>query len=66
MPFPTTAKEMTAQGYEFTGSGKCRDCGAELDWYRTPAGKSIPMNAGLIEPHWSTCPNTEAFRRKKR
>lgn len=64
MAFPKTSKEMDEQGYEFTGSGKCRDCGAELDWYRTPAGKSIPMNAGLLEPHWATCPHADRFRKK--
>lgn len=65
MPFPKTAKEMEAQGYEFTGSGRCRDCKAELDWYRTPQGKNIPMNAGTIEPHWGSCPNAERFRKVK-
>ena len=65
MAFPKTAKEAEAQGYEFTGSGKCRECCAELNWYRTPAGKNIPMNAGLLEPHWATCPKADQFRKRK-
>lgn len=28
-----------------TNSGHCRSCGALIDWYTTPRGKGLPMNA---------------------
>lgn len=31
-----------------TNTGTCRSCGASIDWYSTPAGKAMPMNAGAI------------------
>lgn len=36
-----------------TNSGTCRSCGAPVDWYATPAGKAMPMNAGA-EPVQAT------------
>ena len=31
-----------------TNTGQCRSCGASVDWYTTPAGKAMPMNAGAV------------------
>jgi hypothetical protein len=31
-----------------TNSATCRSCGAAIDWYETPAGKKMPMNAGAV------------------
>ncbi len=64
MSFPTTETELKAQGYEFDNTGKCRGCSAEINWYRTPRGKTIPLDPDL-KPHWSTCPNADDFREQK-
>ncbi len=63
MPFPRTDNELTAAGYEYDNSSKCNACGADIAWYRTPRGKTIPLNEGTLEPHWSTCPKAEKFRK---
>lgn len=62
MAFPKTADELDAQGYRFSGMGTCRACGAQIAWYKTPKGKSIPLNQDL-EPHWATCPKAQEFRK---
>jgi hypothetical protein len=31
-----------------TNTGTCRSCSAQVDWYATPAGKAMPMNAGSV------------------
>jgi len=31
-----------------TNTGHCRSCGAIIDWYQTPAGKGMPLNAGAV------------------
>lgn len=43
MPFPRTVEELKRDGYEYKGSGDCKGCGVTVDWYRTPAGKTMPM-----------------------
>ncbi len=63
--FPKTETELKEQGYEFNGTGKCRACQAAIAWYRTPKGKSIPLDEGTLEPHWSTCSDPELFRDPK-
>ncbi len=29
-------------------TGKCRGCGAKIVWVKTPAGKNMPCNPGLV------------------
>lgn len=61
MAYPRTFGEMRLRGYRFENHGKCRSCGAEIEWWTTPNGKKVPMN--LMEPradaqaqgHQSTC-----------
>lgn len=64
MTFPKTEIELEQAGYEYEGSGKCRACGQEIAWYRTPAGKRMPLEEGTLEPHWAKCPNAKDFRRR--
>ena len=64
MPFPRTDNELVEQGYQFENKAKCRVCGADIEFYLTPRGKHIPLDAGTLEPHWSTCPNASEFRKK--
>lgn len=63
MPFPKTEQELAVAGYEFENTGKCRGCNADIDWFRTPKGKHIPLDVGTLEPHWSNCPKAKEFRR---
>jgi len=69
MPFPRDVHEMKAQGYVFDNDGLCRGCGSPIEWWKTPAGKSMPMdpmNAGTDKamPHWKTCSDAASFRKK--
>jgi len=64
-PFPRTELELEKAGYEFEGTGKCRACGEELAWYRTPAGKRMPLEEGTLEPHWAKCSDPDRFRKVK-
>ena len=64
MPFPKTDTELTAQGYAFENKAKCRGCGADIEWWLTPKGKHIPLDAATLETHWSTCPKAKDFRKQ--
>ena len=62
MAFPTTLNEMKQRGYSFQDDAVCRGCGEDIEWYKTPNGKKIPMNpmtGGDSEAvaHWATCDN---------
>lgn len=63
MPFPKTDTDLKAAGYEYDGTSRCRGCHAEIEWWRTPKGRAIPLNPGTLEPHWSDCPNAKDFRK---
>ncbi len=63
MTFPKTDTQLTAQGYTFEDKTKCRSCHAEIEFWLTPKGRHMPLNAGTLEPHWSTCPNAKEFRK---
>jgi len=66
MGFPKTEMELEAAGYVFEGSGRCRACNQEIAWYRTPAGKRMPLDEGTLEPHWAACTDPELFRKVKK
>ncbi|MHB2019677.1 MAG: hypothetical protein ACYCW6_22260 [Candidatus Xenobia bacterium] len=65
MSFPQTTAEMEASGYLrlWERDGQCNSCRASLEWWKTPAGKLMPMDAGTATPHWSTCPNANQHRK---
>lgn len=65
MEFQKSIDEMRAAGYKHAGLAQCRACQADIEWWETPKGKKIPMNHGTAEPHWSTCPDAENFRKPK-
>lgn len=60
-----TEGDLTKAGYKFERRRRCygRTCGAEIEEWRTPGGKMIPLDAGTLEPHFATCPDVEQFRR---
>ena len=64
MPFPRTDTELEAAGYEFENKATCRGCSAEIEWWRTPKGKAIPLDPGTLEPHWATCKAASQFRKR--
>ncbi len=54
----------------------CRGCGAKIVWLRTSHGKNIPVNfetytdERMFDPryhisHFSNCPKSKEFRKKK-
>lgn len=71
MPFPPTHRELVEVGYTLTGLGQCRGCEADIEWWKTPEDKFIPMNRMLDEnsevvSHWATCPKANQFRKEER
>ncbi len=62
-----TLDDLTAAGYRFEGTSRCRSrrCDREIEWWRTPKGKAIPLDPDTKEPHFSTCPDAEEFRKKE-
>lgn len=65
MAFPQNIDELRGANYSFEGDATCKACHADIEWWKTPKGKKIPMNARTAIPHWSTCPNAEDFRKPK-
>lgn len=63
MEFPKTHEGLIDAGYTYGGVGKCRACSADMLWYKTPSGKSIPLDVGTFIAHFSTCPNAADFRK---
>lgn len=64
MAFPKTETGLREAGYEPPKSSThCTGCGAEIEFWRTPKGKQIPLDAGTLEAHRATCPNAEDFRK---
>ncbi|WP_420768732.1 hypothetical protein ACNR9V_03105 [Parageobacillus thermoglucosidasius] len=56
---------------------KCKGCGAEIVWIKTPNGKAMPCDpekkvlvsdegeivSGRV-PHWATCPAANKFKKQ--
>jgi hypothetical protein len=70
MGFPETATALAEAGYKFKNESQCRGCGAQIQWWKTPRGKSLPMDAPItkrddakLAPHLKTCPKAEGFRK---
>jgi hypothetical protein len=70
MPFPATLAELEAAGYTRSSYTRCAGCKAPMENWRTPAGKTIPMNP-MVNPedkavsHFATCPKAAEFRKRK-
>jgi hypothetical protein len=57
------------------GHGTCRSCQAPIVWFKTRAGKNIPINADTVKPedlqldlprhiaHFANCPQANQHRR---
>jgi hypothetical protein len=57
---------------------RCRSCRAQIIWFKTAAGKNMPVDADTVKPedteydpdeghksHFATCPNADQHRRRK-
>lgn len=53
--FPATVSALVSAGYTFSNKSPCKDCGTQIDWWRTPKGGQIPMNEGSAVVHMETC-----------
>lgn len=63
MPFPKTDEERLKAGYLYLNTSICRGCKRNIEWWETPNGKRIPLNADG-EAHFSTCSHAADFRKK--
>lgn len=55
---------------------RCKSCRAKIIWFKTSAGKNMPVDADTVEPndeeldlsrhasHFSTCPQANQQRRR--
>lgn len=64
--FPKTAEALYAAGYRFKNNSQCNGikCAAQIQWWTTPAGKSIPLDHPTLVPHWSTCLAVSEYRKR--
>jgi hypothetical protein len=65
--FPKNRHEMERMGYRKTGDAVCKGCGANIEWWKTTAGKPIPYDPirgdyDAAVAHWATCPNAKDFK----
>jgi len=70
MPFPKTWDELKSANYVWDNDSVCKGCGDPIMWFKTPNGKSIPMNpmergSDVATPHWSSCVEADSFRKPK-
>lgn len=66
MGFPDSHEALVAAGYRYGGEATCRLCHATIRWYKTPAGKTIPIDADCKQAHFASCgPYLEQQRKKK-
>ena len=69
MTFPATREALEQAGYQRQRYARCRGCQASIEFWLTPAQKSIPMDF-MADPHspaishFSTCPVAKEFRKK--
>jgi hypothetical protein len=68
MPFPKNCVELREAGYKFAFEVKCKGCGKQIEFWRTPMNRMLPLDrdviTGKVTPHWATCEQAERFRRR--
>jgi hypothetical protein len=63
--FPAMDQALADAGYICQHKAKWCDCGVCAIWFKTPAGKWIPLEKipdGRWEPHHANCKNVRAYR----
>lgn len=68
MPFPETIEDLIKHGYTYIEHRPCsgRHCEAVIELWRTPAGKTMPLDVddkNNVVSHWATCKDAPQFRR---
>ena len=68
MKFRATASDLNASGWTFTGSRKCKDCPAIVEFWRNPkTHKDSPLVKDAEDrytSHFADCPGAKRFRKK--
>lgn len=67
LTFPATHDQLKAAGWNLSFTRRCKLCNAMINFWRTPAGKTCPMDIGPepVRSHFETCPQAEKFRKPK-
>jgi hypothetical protein len=69
LKFPATLKELRAAGWKWVTSRECKLCHTPLQFWRTTAGKLMPLEASIVDgawillSHWATCVFADKFRK---
>jgi hypothetical protein len=66
---PPTWTELEEAGYVWQSRTTCKLCGKEIEWWRSPAGRWIPVERvqevhGARMVHTMLCPNADQFQRQ--
>ena len=66
--FPKTKEQLIATGYRLERQSVCRSqkCARMIEWWLTPRGKYLPLDPETYQPHWTTCPDAEPFRKESK
>jgi len=69
LKLPATLEQLKAAGWKCAYSRECKLCHTSLEFWRTAAGKLMPLEGVLVEgiwlraSHWATCVFADEFRR---
>jgi hypothetical protein len=71
MKWPATRDELRNDGYGFERYTACRsmNCRKNIEMWRTPTGKLMPMSptdAEHLQPHFADCVDAAKFRKTQR
>jgi hypothetical protein len=69
MRFPPTRDKMEEAGYKRKCYTRCQGCRKSIEFWSTPAGKTLPMETmpdaeSEAVSHFATCPDAARFRKK--
>ena len=70
MSFPATRKALEDAGYKRTSYTRCSACMAAIEFWNTPQGRVMPMEAMPDDDspaisHFANCPEAARFRKRK-
>jgi hypothetical protein len=69
LKLPATLEELKRAGWKWVTSRECKLCHTPLQFWRTTAGKLMPLEASMAEgvwillSHWATCVFADKFRK---
>lgn len=66
---PPTWKELEAAGFVWQSRTNCKNCGREMEWWKSPSGRWIPVElvaeaGGARMVHTMLCPKADQFQRQ--